>query len=303
MDPRTGQMLAMANAPELDPNNWRKAPAGPRRQPGRLRGASSRAAPTRSSPPRRRWRRAWSPRHACSRSPDHIRCADRVFHDSHPHATGAADLRRRAGQVQQRRHHPGQRSKIGSERALRDAAALRLRRPPGVGLPGEEAGLLPDWQELVGHQRYTIAYGQGVSVNALQMASVYQTIANGGVRVAPTSSPARPTSAARFTRPRPASRPGWSARGPPRQITTMLEAAVERRGHRRPGRRSRVPGRGQDRHRQTVRPAARALRRLHGVLRRASPPPTTRGWSCCRAAEPHRSGHYGGRWRPRCSRT
>jgi cell division protein FtsI (penicillin-binding protein 3) len=33
--------------------------------------------------------------------------------------------------------------------------------------------------------RYTLAYGQGVSVNAVQMASVYATLANGGVRVTP----------------------------------------------------------------------------------------------------------------------
>src|SRR5690606_3130660 len=56
---------------------------------------------------------------------------------------------------------------------------------PGSGLAAEEAGLLPDWKNWWGSQRCTIAYGQGVAVTALQMAAVYQTIANGGVRVTP----------------------------------------------------------------------------------------------------------------------
>jgi cell division protein FtsI (penicillin-binding protein 3) len=39
-----------------------------------------------------------------------------------------------------------------------------------------------DWS---GTQRYTIPFGQGVSVTALQVASVYSTVANNGVRVPP----------------------------------------------------------------------------------------------------------------------
>ena len=55
----------------------------------------------------------------------------------------------------------------------------------GVGLPGETAGLLKPVNQWSGTDRYTIAFGQSVSVTALQTASVYATIANGGVRVAP----------------------------------------------------------------------------------------------------------------------
>src|SRR5207237_2886761 len=35
-------------------------------------------------------------------------------------------------------------------------------------------------------QKYTVPFGQGLSVNALQVGTVYSTIANGGVRVAPS---------------------------------------------------------------------------------------------------------------------
>jgi cell division protein FtsI (penicillin-binding protein 3) len=56
----------------------------------------------------------------------------------------------------------------------------------GVGLPGESPGILAPPGQWWGNQRYTLAFGQGVDFTALQLASVYATIANGGVRVAPT---------------------------------------------------------------------------------------------------------------------
>jgi cell division protein FtsI (penicillin-binding protein 3) len=55
----------------------------------------------------------------------------------------------------------------------------------GTGYPGESAGLLPRSSTWSGTQRATVAFGQGISVTAIQAASVFQTIANGGVRVAP----------------------------------------------------------------------------------------------------------------------
>jgi cell division protein FtsI (penicillin-binding protein 3) len=67
-----------------------------------------------------------------------------------------------------------------------------LGAPTGLGLPNEEpdasyaATALPPPSQWPGDERYTLSYGQGISVNAVQMASVYATIANDGVRVQPT---------------------------------------------------------------------------------------------------------------------
>lgn len=58
-------------------------------------------------------------------------------------------------------------------------------RSTGVGFPGESPGLLAKPSSWSDSQRYTVLYGQGVSVNAIQDAGVFQTIANGGVRVPP----------------------------------------------------------------------------------------------------------------------
>lgn len=63
-------------------------------------------------------------------------------------------------------------------------ARFGLGEAPGLGLPAETAGSLPqDWSDLT---RDNIAFGQGVAVSAVQMASAYATIANGGVRHEPT---------------------------------------------------------------------------------------------------------------------
>jgi cell division protein FtsI (penicillin-binding protein 3) len=60
-----------------------------------------------------------------------------------------------------------------------------LGEPTGLNLPGSTIGDLPPPSQWWPDERYTLSFGQGVAVNAVQMASVYATIANGGVRVQP----------------------------------------------------------------------------------------------------------------------
>jgi cell division protein FtsI (penicillin-binding protein 3) len=54
-----------------------------------------------------------------------------------------------------------------------------------VGFPGETGGILPPVSDWSAANLATIAYGQGISVTPLQMATVYATIANGGTYVQP----------------------------------------------------------------------------------------------------------------------
>ncbi|MBW1604003.1 penicillin-binding protein 2 [Streptomyces sp. JJ66] len=61
-----------------------------------------------------------------------------------------------------------------------------IGKPTGLEFPGESAGLLARPGEWNASQQHTIPFGQGLSVNALQAASVYSTIAGGGVRVTPS---------------------------------------------------------------------------------------------------------------------
>jgi cell division protein FtsI (penicillin-binding protein 3) len=55
----------------------------------------------------------------------------------------------------------------------------------GIEMPGETAGSLRTPDKWQGRDEYAVMFGQAVSVNALQAASVFATIANGGVRVPP----------------------------------------------------------------------------------------------------------------------
>ena len=55
----------------------------------------------------------------------------------------------------------------------------------GVELPSESAGLLPDREQWSGGTFANLPIGQGMSLTLLQMAGVYQAIANDGERVTP----------------------------------------------------------------------------------------------------------------------
>ncbi|MGW7353827.1 peptidoglycan D,D-transpeptidase FtsI family protein, partial [Streptomyces sp. NPDC054784] len=59
-------------------------------------------------------------------------------------------------------------------------------RKTGLGFPGETPGLLAAPGDWSASQQHTIPFGQGLSLNAVQAASIYSTIANGGTRVAPS---------------------------------------------------------------------------------------------------------------------
>jgi cell division protein FtsI (penicillin-binding protein 3) len=80
--------------------------------------------------------------------------------------------------------------------------AFGLGSATGLSLPGESPGILPppaDWTGGQAAERYELSFGQGIAVNAVQMASVYATIANGGVRVAPSIVAGTTSSAGKFT--------------------------------------------------------------------------------------------------------
>ncbi|GLU45980.1 cell division protein [Nocardiopsis ansamitocini] len=59
-------------------------------------------------------------------------------------------------------------------------------QPTGLELPGENQGILTDPQYWSGTDQPSISFGHSLSVNAVQLASVYATIANDGVRVEPS---------------------------------------------------------------------------------------------------------------------
>jgi cell division protein FtsI (penicillin-binding protein 3) len=64
-------------------------------------------------------------------------------------------------------------------------ARFGLGKRTGVGLPGESPGRVPARESWSGSTFGNLPIGQGLSVTALQMAGMYQAVANDGVRIPP----------------------------------------------------------------------------------------------------------------------
>jgi cell division protein FtsI (penicillin-binding protein 3) len=60
---------------------------------------------------------------------------------------------------------------------------FHITRPSEVGFPAESGGILAPWEEWDDQTNLTTTFGQGVSTTAIQIASLYQTLGNGGVRL------------------------------------------------------------------------------------------------------------------------
>ena len=60
-----------------------------------------------------------------------------------------------------------------------------IGQPSGLEFPGETRGILAQPDDWDGRQQFAVLFGQGVSTNALQAANVFATIGNDGVRMTP----------------------------------------------------------------------------------------------------------------------
>jgi cell division protein FtsI (penicillin-binding protein 3) len=75
--------------------------------------------------------------------------------------------------------------KVGPDRYADMLNRLGLGQRTGIGLPGESAGRVPPRAQWSGSTFGNLPIGQGLSMTVLQMAGMYQALANDGVRVPP----------------------------------------------------------------------------------------------------------------------
>ncbi|MFL0579382.1 peptidoglycan D,D-transpeptidase FtsI family protein [Dietzia sp. 179-F 9C3 NHS] len=75
--------------------------------------------------------------------------------------------------------------RVGKEPFSEYLRNFGLGQRSGIELAGESDGLVPDLQNWQGGTFANLPIGQGLSMTTLQMAGIYQTIANDGVRVPP----------------------------------------------------------------------------------------------------------------------
>lgn len=75
--------------------------------------------------------------------------------------------------------------KVGEDRFSDMLAKMGIGQKTGVGLPGESGGRVPARATWSGSTFGNLPIGQGLSMTVLQMAGMYQAIANDGVRIPP----------------------------------------------------------------------------------------------------------------------
>ncbi|PPK95241.1 cell division protein FtsI (penicillin-binding protein 3) [Kineococcus xinjiangensis] len=100
----------------------------------------------------------------------------------------------------------------------------------GLPLPGETRGIVAEPDDYSGTQRYTVMFGQGLSVNAVQAASVFATIANDGVRVQPQLLQGWTTPRGGYTPAPPPEESRAVSAATARTMRDMLQAVVSEEG-------------------------------------------------------------------------
>ncbi|WP_459612617.1 peptidoglycan D,D-transpeptidase FtsI family protein [Corynebacterium urogenitale] len=75
--------------------------------------------------------------------------------------------------------------RVGEEKMYNYFRDFGIGQATGVGLPYETGGYMPELSQWSGGTFANLPIGQGMSMSLLQMASIYQTLANDGVRVEP----------------------------------------------------------------------------------------------------------------------
>jgi cell division protein FtsI (penicillin-binding protein 3) len=183
LDPRTGAILAMAQAPGYDANKTGSVPDATQRlravtdtyEPGStfklvtIAGALSQGLVTPSTK---------------FRLPYSIHVADRVIHDaeyrptetlttseilSHSSNVGAVTIAKKLGRVS----------------LMNWIEKFGYGKTTGIDFPGESPGFVLPLEKWYGSTIGNVPIGQGISVTPIQMASAYAAIANGGVWVQP----------------------------------------------------------------------------------------------------------------------
>jgi cell division protein FtsI (penicillin-binding protein 3) len=188
LDPRTGSILAMASAPGYDNNKVHTltdfSPTGPTQnnalvttyEPGSTYKVVTFSAALSSG--------LIYPHMLFRNLPWKIQVGDKFIHDDVYRKPVSYD----ATQILQKSSNVGTDTiaqMVGKPLLMHWIRRYGFGRYTGLGFPGESPGLVTPGRKWTASSIGTIPIGQGIGVTAMQMASMYQAIANGGVMVPP----------------------------------------------------------------------------------------------------------------------
>jgi cell division protein FtsI (penicillin-binding protein 3) len=183
LDPTTGQVYAMAQAPGYDANDANRIRAATQRnravtdvyEPGStfklvtVTGALSEGLVTPTTQ---------------FTLPYTIQVADRVIHDAEFRPTETMSV----AQILSRSSNVGAitlAEKLGPERLAGWIDRFGFGKKTGIDFPGESGGVVLPLEQWSGSTIGNVPIGQGIAVTPIQMASVYAAVANGGEWVEP----------------------------------------------------------------------------------------------------------------------
>ena len=183
LDPKTGGVLAMAQAPGYNANRSNVVPLALQRnravtdtyEPGStfklvtVTGALSQGLVTPSTK---------------FTLPYSIRVADRVIHDAEQRPTETLTV----AQILQRSSNVGAitlAEELGPARLMKWIQRFGFGQPTGIDFPGESGGVVLPLDQWSGSTIGNVPIGQGIAVTPIQMASVYAAVANGGIWIQP----------------------------------------------------------------------------------------------------------------------
>ena len=184
MDPKTGEILAMANEVGFNPNNingltpekWRNRAVTDYFDPGSTFKPFLVAGALEEKTIRE------SEKFYCEDG--NYKVANRVIHEANRKRHGQLSVRdilkysSNIGAVKIAQ-------KLGKEKFYQYIDNFGFGMKTGIDLPGESPGLVRPVKKWTKVDTATIAFGQGVSVTAIQMISAMSAIANGGVLMKP----------------------------------------------------------------------------------------------------------------------
>jgi cell division protein FtsI/penicillin-binding protein 2 len=179
MDPRNGEMLAMANWPRVDANRINDAPEYARQnravgfsyEPGSTFKAFTVSGALEE--------RLVTPRTPFTLGPT-IQVADREIKEAHGGGGGTLTV----SDILAQSSNVGTVTiglRLGTKRFDDWVHRFGFGQPTGIDLPGEEQGIVPRAEDYSGSSIGNLPIGQGLAVTPIQMAYGYSAIANGGV--------------------------------------------------------------------------------------------------------------------------
>ena len=186
MNPKNGDILAMASYPTFNANIWQKAPASNRKipsvvdvyEPGSVFKVITLAAVLEEE---------LVSTATVFTVPETLRVYDRTIHEAHARDKGDTD-QKTVSEIIEQSLNVG----VAMLSDLLDKTQyytylkeFGFGKETGIELPGESKGLLRDPSAWSGVDKSMISFGQGVAVTSIQMASAIGCIANGGVYVKP----------------------------------------------------------------------------------------------------------------------